>query len=231
MSTELVKVPFHGGELLAAEGADGVIVPIKPICDRFGIDANSQRKRLNRDQNLWRGGLMTLPSAGGEQEMFCLPLQNLAAWLFSITISRVKEEYRERMLTYQREAADVLDAHFRLRRTALEDELALVREQLDMSNLQVLVAKPVWSKFERLWMSGRYDETAIRLQLRLTLNEFSDMKRAMQDAGIIPIGKPSYDGRQLLTDRLRDLEDEVDLYKEANKQLQLDLKAKKLEDA
>ena len=47
--------------------------------------------------------------------MTCLPVSKLAAWLFSIHASKVKPELRSAVEMYQREAADVLDRHFRLR--------------------------------------------------------------------------------------------------------------------
>ena len=42
MSTELVHVPFHGGEILAVKSEQGEFAVIKPLCESIGIDANGQ---------------------------------------------------------------------------------------------------------------------------------------------------------------------------------------------
>ena len=36
MSTELVHVPFHGGEILAVKSEQGEFAVIKPLCESIG---------------------------------------------------------------------------------------------------------------------------------------------------------------------------------------------------
>jgi len=56
---------------------------------------------------------MALPSAGGAQETFCLRLDLVHGWLFTIDESRVKDgETRQRVLAYKRECYAVLFRHF-----------------------------------------------------------------------------------------------------------------------
>jgi len=111
--SKLVTITFHDDTLFAVEDGETVFVAIKPICDTLGISADRQRDRIRRDLILNEGAtIMGVPSAGGEQETFCLRLDLLQGWLFGIDASRVKPEARDRVLAYKRECFAVLFRHF-----------------------------------------------------------------------------------------------------------------------
>jgi hypothetical protein len=66
---------------------------------------------------------------GGSQEMICLPLKFLNGWLFGVQVSRVKEQFRDKVLQYQRECYDILAQAFQARAvTPAESSLAQIRE-------------------------------------------------------------------------------------------------------
>jgi hypothetical protein len=114
VETELVPVAFHGDTVWAVEDADGVFVPLKPICENLGLNWRSQWNRLRRDEVLSEGVVvMTTPSPGGAQESTCLPLELLPGWLFGVDVNRVKPEIRDKLRTYRAECFKVLWAHFR----------------------------------------------------------------------------------------------------------------------
>ena len=109
----LTTVDFHGATLFAVQMAAGVFVPIGPICDDLGVAAVMQRKRIKADPILNEGGIVViLPSPGGAQETFCLRLDLVNGWLFTIDESRVKPGARERVLLYKRECYRVLFDRF-----------------------------------------------------------------------------------------------------------------------
>jgi hypothetical protein len=110
---ELSTVDFHG-HVLQVINADGKpIVPINRICVNLGIDWSSQLKRIQRDEVLSEGlVMMTIPSAGGDQRMACLPLEYLNGWLFGIDENRVAPEIRDALITYKREAYGALYNYF-----------------------------------------------------------------------------------------------------------------------
>jgi hypothetical protein len=96
-----------------------VYVPLRPLCDYLGLNWSGQQQRVARDPVLAEvKGICVIhtPSTssrgGGPQEMICLPLDYLNGWLFGINANRVKEEIREKLLTYQRECYRVLADHF-----------------------------------------------------------------------------------------------------------------------
>ena len=109
----IVTVAFRNDTLFAAERPEGVFVAVTPICRSLGLDAKKQRERIQRDPILSEGGAtMALPSPGGEQETFCLRLDLLHGWLFTIDESRVSDAARARVLAYKRECYAVLARHF-----------------------------------------------------------------------------------------------------------------------
>ena len=110
---QLTTIDFHGDTLFAVEREEGVFIAVTPICQVLGLDAKKQRERIQRDPILSEGGAtMALPSAGGAQDTFCLRMDLINGWLFTIDESRVREEARERVLDYKRECYRVLFRHF-----------------------------------------------------------------------------------------------------------------------
>ena len=112
----LVSVPFQGGALLAAAGSypeeGDRPVPLAPFCERLGINADTQRKKLARVT--WTCPVvMTVQIPGDDQarRLACIPLRALAGWLFTINPGKVAPEARPALVAYQREAADVLYRH------------------------------------------------------------------------------------------------------------------------
>ncbi|OSK33736.1 antirepressor protein ant [Escherichia coli B671] len=80
---------------------------MKPIVEGMGLDWKSQLVKI---VNRFGQGMVeiTIPTAGGNQKMICLPLRKLAAWLNSISANKVRPEIRDRVLQYQAECDDVL---------------------------------------------------------------------------------------------------------------------------
>jgi hypothetical protein len=136
-------VDFYGDELTAVlvreAGREEIYVPVRPIADYLGLTWSSQYMRLQRDRILGeaiRGVLVTRTPGrgGGRQEMVALPLKFIPGWLFGISVNRVREELRDRILRYQRECYDALwEAFQEGRLTADEDfETLLARADPDV---------------------------------------------------------------------------------------------------
>lgn len=114
------EVVFYGDMLtivlVQMEEEAHILVPIRPICENLGVDWSGQRQRINRDPVLSKwvrfvGITPTNPeeaSKGGNPNMLCLPLDYLSGFLFGINAARVKEELRERLITYQERCYRVL---------------------------------------------------------------------------------------------------------------------------
>ncbi|MEI8165387.1 MAG: phage antirepressor N-terminal domain-containing protein [Chloroflexales bacterium] len=112
---EIKTVDFYGdsitGALIRIEGELRIYVPLRPLTRFLGLNWSAQYRRALRDEILApeiRGvAIMATPedgnSSGGTQETLCLPLDLVPGWLFGLTTSKVKEEYREKITRYRRE--------------------------------------------------------------------------------------------------------------------------------
>lgn len=110
------------------------LVPIKPICEALGIDDKSQRNRIDRDEILSSTGVMTtlVAADGKEREMFCLPLEYIFGWLFSIDHERVSEDSKAMVLHYKRECYHALFLHFTARAQFVEQKQIEIDRQLSI---------------------------------------------------------------------------------------------------
>ncbi len=111
--TQLERVvDFYGDNIPVAQvGAEELFVPLKPLAEFLGLDYSSQHRRVRSDSEMadfCRLVRMRVQASGQRQEMFCLPLKLIPAWLFGITTSKVKPELRDRLRLYRREVFEVL---------------------------------------------------------------------------------------------------------------------------
>lgn len=128
-------VRFDGDEL---ETLPGGHVVLKPMCRALGLDARAQQRRIQRQA--WAGAaMMAAPDARGcIQEHFCLHVTSVHMWLATIDANRVKPEVHEKLVRYQREAAQVLAAHFMgTRPAASSPDLAVLAEMLRAQGAQL----------------------------------------------------------------------------------------------
>ncbi len=106
---------IRGVEIFAEISSDGnIFVPIKPICTAFGIDHTAQKQRIHRHYIL-SSVEVTVTSTGtdGKQyEMYCLPLEYIYGWIFTINPKNVAETAKEAVKRYRRECYDALYRHF-----------------------------------------------------------------------------------------------------------------------
>jgi hypothetical protein len=103
-------VRFYGDELLAVQQPEGTVyIHFARTCENLGLARRGQLARVQRHEVL-RQGLMSISvqTEGGAQMIQCLRLDLLPLWLSGIQAGRVKEELRDKLVRYQREAAFVL---------------------------------------------------------------------------------------------------------------------------
>lgn len=146
-------VIFHG-DAIHAERVDGrVIVAVKPIVERLGIDWSSQLHRIKRDEVL-DGSMVvtTIETPAGPRESVGLPLELLPGFLFGISAERVSDPAaRAAIIAYKRECHEVLFRHFfgpredaQIDWEEAREKLALVRE-LRLTSGKAAAAK-LWAE-------------------------------------------------------------------------------------
>jgi hypothetical protein len=110
----IMTVEFRGAELIGFQLGGIIFVAVRPIVEGMGLSWSGQYERIKRSPILNEGVRMirTPFGPGGPQEMVCLSLQLIHGWLFTIEASRVREELRDRVFSFQRECYEVLFRHF-----------------------------------------------------------------------------------------------------------------------
>lgn len=128
----IVKVAFHGDAIEAT--ADGQWAIVKRLCENLGVDIEGQRKKLKGEAWAVTEMISATGPDGKNYETFCIHRKSLAMWLVTIKPSKVRPEIREKLIAYQREAADVLAAHFG------GTAVVPVAEARDLSEVRSMVA-------------------------------------------------------------------------------------------
>lgn len=125
---EQKNVLFYNDELVAIKANDGQIyVALRQLCDALGLDRKSQANRVRRSLVLSDGyhvGRIETASRG-KQRAGLLRYDLVPFWLAGVEISRVREEIRPKLLTYQREVATVLHEAFQDGRLTTDQSLDL----------------------------------------------------------------------------------------------------------
>ena len=108
-------IVFNNQKLITFE-KDGIqYTAIKPICENIGIDWESQRQRIMRDDVLNSTACMikVVAEDGRVREMLSLPLQFLNGWLFGVDSKRVKSERaKEYLFKYKMECYQALNNYW-----------------------------------------------------------------------------------------------------------------------
>jgi hypothetical protein len=117
MSTDLVKFEFHGDMLDVVPTETRHCVVIRSITDALGLNYNAIQNRIRRTEWARKGSvMMTVPTAGGPQQAFCLDIRKVPMLLATIDASRVRPDIRAKVELYQEEAAEALADRFLGRR-------------------------------------------------------------------------------------------------------------------
>ena len=163
MTTHTELVPFHGDQILVVLQDDRRFVAIRPLCDRFEIARQPQQRKIMARPELWGGTMLMLPSTSGDQQTLCIPFNRLAMWLASINPKKVAGQFRDALIRYQIECADVLDAHFRDKREAADVEIAYLNRTIDRLSGHLFASNRIFGRIAALFDAGtpRYRVAAL----------------------------------------------------------------------
>ena len=107
-SSTLTPVKFHGDTLFCLTYQDQPFTPMKPIVENIGLAWQSQCQKLNTNKERWGVTNIVIPSDSGDQEMVCMPVRKLPAYMNSINPKKVRAELRAKIELYQNESDDAL---------------------------------------------------------------------------------------------------------------------------
>lgn len=167
-----IAVPFHNAELYIVEHNGQPYTPMKPIVDGMGLAWQTQHRKLiqgynqNGDApNRWGVSIIETPTLSGIQEMLCIPLRKIFAWLMTISPNKVKPELRDTVIMYQNECDDVLWDYWS-KGQAINQRNTITPEQQD--SLHAIVTRradgnrkiraEMWSRHNRHFKIAKYSQ-------------------------------------------------------------------------
>ena len=187
VAVEQKEVEFYEDKVIAVRAEDSnVYIPVRPICDLLGVAWAGQYERLKRNEvlsELLMSVSVTLtdidPSSRRPRtsEMICLPLDYIAGFLFGINASRVKPEFKERVLLYQRECYKVLAEAFQEGRLTSEPSFS---ELLDSADPDVVQAYQIAQAVVQLARNQIMLEARLTSRLDVHQNQLADQNQRLE---------------------------------------------------
>lgn len=110
--SEIVHIPFRGDDLLAIEVNGKPHVAFKPVVFALGLDYSAALQRLKR-QHWAATAVTTIPDGNRSvQQVVTVDVKTLLMFLATVQTSRVAEAMRPKLVAYQSEVADVIEAYW-----------------------------------------------------------------------------------------------------------------------
>ena len=137
--TEIVRVPFHGDEILTVDANGKPHIILKPAIEALGLNYSTQVSKLRGKS--WAtcvplGGIQ-VPGQGQRREVLAVDVRTFLMLLATVDERRVSERARPKLVAYQAEVADVIEAYWT--KGSAENpratEVAKPRNQLDVLRL------------------------------------------------------------------------------------------------
>lgn len=119
----VVHIPFHGSEILAVEEDGKPYIILKPAIEHIGLDYSWQLQKLKAKSWATVGETPTVGADGKVRDMASVDVRTFLMLLATIDERRVSEDARQVLIAYQREVADLIEAHFTRSRVAPVAEL------------------------------------------------------------------------------------------------------------
>jgi hypothetical protein len=185
--TDIVRIPFHGGEVLAVDTNGKPHVILRPAFEAIGLDADRQIAKLQRQP--WATTAVTagVGEDGKIRQMVVADVRTFLMALATIPASRVSDEARPVLIAYQSEVADAIESYWTkggaINSRATEDQLAAIisraKGQADvLAALRGIVA-PSWLEAKARHVAARAlgEEPELDPMARpLTVGEFLEDK-------------------------------------------------------
>lgn len=129
---EQKSVDMYGDAVTAVRCEDGQIyVSISHMCAALGLDAQAQRRRMNRHKVLKEGlvSLDNMMTAGGLQSGYALRVDLTPLWLAGVQVTAVKEEIQSKLYNLQVNAGRILWEAFQVGELTLEEDFNALLQQ------------------------------------------------------------------------------------------------------
>ena len=141
---QMAVIPFEGTDLISIydEEQEKKYVAANPIIDFFGLDRTGQHKKIKRMAKEEGIDICLYPvrTNGGVQNMLFINVDDLPAYLYSINVSKVKKELREKLLKFKKETTKVINDYW--------NKGAVVNPRVNPENLKEIISQAI-SEYEK----------------------------------------------------------------------------------
>jgi hypothetical protein len=161
--TEIVRIPFHGGEVLAADVDGKPHIVLKPAFESIGLDADRQIAKLKNQAWATTAVTAVVAADGKERSMVTADVRTFLMALATIPAARVAEAVRPKLIAYQSEVADVIAAYWTkggsINPRAGEDQLEVL---ITRAHGQARVLQTINGLVDAKWLEGKARALAAR---------------------------------------------------------------------
>jgi hypothetical protein len=162
--TDIVRIPFSGGEVLAVDFNSKPHVLLRPAIERLGIDYSNQLRKLKGKS--WASvvtSTMQVPGDVQSREHAMVDVRTFLMLLATIDENRVSDEARPVLIAYQSEVADAIEAYWTqggaINPRATEDQLAAI---ISRAKGQADVLAALRGIVDASWLEARARHVAAR---------------------------------------------------------------------
>ncbi len=155
--SDIVRVPFHGDDILCVRVDGKPHVILKPVLDALGVDYWTQvRKLRGKTWACTSTRLVQLPDQDQRREFVTVDIRTFLMMLATIDERRVAPDAKARLQEYQSEVADALEDYFTKggavnRRATAEQLTALV----DLSTKRIGMLKAADGLVDPAWLEAK----------------------------------------------------------------------------
>lgn len=112
-TAELVRIPFHGTDLIAVDVDGQPQVVLQPAVASLGMDFATQLRKLRTRSWATVGERPMVAADGKLRQMITVDVRSFLMLLATINENNVAEDKRPLLIAYQSEVADVIEAYWR----------------------------------------------------------------------------------------------------------------------
>lgn len=110
--TDIVRIPFHGTNLLAVDLDGRPHVVLRPAFEAIGLDADRQIAKVKAQPWATTSVTEVVAADGKTREMVTADVRTFLMALAAVPASRVSDDVRPLLVAYQKEVADVIEAYW-----------------------------------------------------------------------------------------------------------------------
>lgn len=161
--SEIVRVPFHGDDILTVDMNGKPHVVLRPALESIGVDYAAQYTKLKSRSWATIGHCPTVAADGKTRDMVTVDVRTFAMLLANIDENRVAADIKPMLVLYQQEVADVIEAYWtkggainpRASREQLRDLAATAEAQARVLQALTGIVDPHWLEAKARHVAAR----------------------------------------------------------------------------